>query len=772
TYGADGRPLTLNYGNGVKTTQGFNSRSLLSALSTVNTRGTALQSLSFTYDTIGNVQAITDAAFGRSQSFSYDELNRLTLATGAYGSEDYQYDAIGNLLKKGNLTFAMDPTHDQRMVCGIDLAVRQGAANGIGNNPHFADCLDDMSGRDKALVGELKAKGVLNNPNIGQSFTVAYDALGNMTQKNGETFIYDGESKLVEVDAPNGKAMEENIYDYRGQRVVTRGPNGQQTTFFDGLYEVTHQMITRHVRVGSQIIASITLPKSHAHLIDSLPVDPLTACTSAALLSGHAGSCGCGAEPVLFWPLVLLVAVRLARSRRLSRVLFQGEAEVKDSALALRARPGRWLVSLLLVTAIAQWGWPADALALPGHDPATKRFYYHPDQVGSTNVITNDLGAEVERMEYKPYGEQYVSSGAQAGPRDLEISFDGQRFDDRTGLYYFGARHYDPVMGRFITADTTPADPDNPQGLQRYGFGYNNPIRYADPNGHDGWAIFFGVLLVIAAIVAVVLTVVFPPAGLGLGAALLFAAGVGAAVGAVLGLGIGLILYGAGVITLGQVGLLVAFGAIVGALIGAAAVGAAAGAAAGASLAAKFAADVLVGAAVGALAGGVQSIIKYGVTDNLLVGTLIGAGIGAVVGLASWLGGAAISAGLAQSWAAALSPIAQAFGVASAGAGGAISWGFVVGLGLVSGTTVLLSTDLGRDLCRATKVCSPGDTAGGAAAPLAASEPGGPVGQFIDDAPSVPAYTFTGTSAERVLMLDGVRHNRPRFPLSSMPAAP
>jgi len=48
-----------------------------------------------------------------------------------------------------------------------------------------------------------------------------------------------------------------------------------------------------------------------------------------------------------------------------------------------------------------------------------------------------------------------------------------------------GARWYDPVIGRFISADTIVPEPNNPQALNRYAYVYNNPIQYTDPTGHE-----------------------------------------------------------------------------------------------------------------------------------------------------------------------------------------------------------------------------------------------------------------------------------------------
>jgi RHS repeat-associated protein len=56
---------------------------------------------------------------------------------------------------------------------------------------------------------------------------------------------------------------------------------------------------------------------------------------------------------------------------------------------------------------------------------------------------------------------------------------------DATGLYYYGARYYDPRVGRFGTADTVLPDVYDPQQLNRYAYARNNPIRLVDPDGHS-----------------------------------------------------------------------------------------------------------------------------------------------------------------------------------------------------------------------------------------------------------------------------------------------
>ncbi|WP_236075439.1 RHS repeat-associated core domain-containing protein, partial [Mariprofundus sp. EBB-1] len=46
------------------------------------------------------------------------------------------------------------------------------------------------------------------------------------------------------------------------------------------------------------------------------------------------------------------------------------------------------------------------------------------------------------------------------------------------------ARLYDPVLGRFISADTVVPDAGNMQAFNRYSYVDNNPLKYTDPSGH------------------------------------------------------------------------------------------------------------------------------------------------------------------------------------------------------------------------------------------------------------------------------------------------
>ena len=114
-HNAAGQLKDVRFGNGVSSTYAYDDLLRMISILTRNGSGETQQNLLYEFDPAGNVQSITDAAHGASQHFEYDAIDRLTRATGPHGDERYQYDAIGNLLRKGGLTFTVDPLSPQRL---------------------------------------------------------------------------------------------------------------------------------------------------------------------------------------------------------------------------------------------------------------------------------------------------------------------------------------------------------------------------------------------------------------------------------------------------------------------------------------------------------------------------------------------------------------------------------------------------------------------------------------------------------------------------------
>lgn len=67
-----------------------------------------------------------------------------------------------------------------------------------------------------------------------------------------------------------------------------------------------------------------------------------------------------------------------------------------------------------------------------------------------------------------------------------------------SGTYYLRARYYDPEIGRFITADSNWGKAADPLSLNLYTYCNNDPIQYADYNGHNPVAVIYMYVMAVA----------------------------------------------------------------------------------------------------------------------------------------------------------------------------------------------------------------------------------------------------------------------------------
>ncbi len=111
--------------------------------------------------------------------------------------------------------------------------------------------------------------------------------------------------------------------------------------------------------------------------------------------------------------------------------------------------------------------------------------YYHNDALGSPIIATDQEGRVVWRKSYAPYGQ---STGPTASN---EPGYTGKFEEPDLGIQNFGARWYDPRIGRFLAIDPAGFDPQNPQSFNRYAYANNNPYSYVDPDGRVPLALPF-----------------------------------------------------------------------------------------------------------------------------------------------------------------------------------------------------------------------------------------------------------------------------------------
>ncbi len=109
--------------------------------------------------------------------------------------------------------------------------------------------------------------------------------------------------------------------------------------------------------------------------------------------------------------------------------------------------------------------------------------YTHPDHLHSSTVIADSNGVLLQHYEYGAFGNQRYQFSTTAFP--VSKRYTSKVLDEDTGLYYYGARYYDPELGRFVQPDSIIPDFGDPQSWNRYSYCLNNPLKYTDPTGHE-----------------------------------------------------------------------------------------------------------------------------------------------------------------------------------------------------------------------------------------------------------------------------------------------
>ena len=106
-----------------------------------------------------------------------------------------------------------------------------------------------------------------------------------------------------------------------------------------------------------------------------------------------------------------------------------------------------------------------------------KYHYYLQDHQGNNRVVVDETGKVEEVNHYYPFGGTFASASSVQ-----DYKYNGKELDRKGGLdwYDYGARMYDPVLGRWNAVD--PASEES-YGISPYAYCFNNPLTFVDPSG-------------------------------------------------------------------------------------------------------------------------------------------------------------------------------------------------------------------------------------------------------------------------------------------------
>ncbi|MFH0828954.1 MAG: RHS repeat-associated core domain-containing protein [Candidatus Kerfeldbacteria bacterium] len=389
SYNAADQPIRIVYGNNAVTNFAYDEETMrIDHFQTIANQQ-LVQYLAYTYDNVGNVTGITDTKHTATQTFGYDGLNRLTSATGSYGTKAYSYNAIGNVTNKEGVTYTYSTS-----------------------KPH---AVRSTSG----------------------GFTASYDANGNAISTTNARFTYDIDNRLATYDEPFGTDSATFTYNWQGNRVkkavtvMTPDPacigGGSPNEPMVNPIESAPMSTVQPASSGGLLAREFLVYIEPFHEIDN---------------PGSGGGGGC--------PMVSTTTASI----------YVGNLYEKEGTTV---RKHYFLGNKKIATRTN------GTLA-----------YFQSDHLGSTNITTNANGGLNGITEYMPFGG--ITNDTNTG---TDYKYNGKELDTEMGLYYYGARYYDPALGRFMAADSLVPNWYDPQSLNRYSYTLNNPIRFTDPTGHS-----------------------------------------------------------------------------------------------------------------------------------------------------------------------------------------------------------------------------------------------------------------------------------------------
>jgi RHS repeat-associated protein len=448
-YDKFGKRVYSQTGNGVVTTFAYRSDNRrLQRRTTTPPGADPIQDLRYEYDRVGNITELANRVsvprageFGGpvSQSFGYDRLDRLTQASGTWrqGPQqraeyelDLAYDRVHNITAKTQREVRYRPSGQgvEQKATSYDWTYRYGsdrphAPTRIGGRQFFYDASGNQ---------------------------VGWQRTDNATQR---TLRWDGANRLQSL-SDNGRTTR-YAYDAEGQRVLKDGPGGR-TAYLNRYYSVQNGAVaTKHIFAGKTRIASV-VNASGSQGVRTGRGQPEDSGLLSGLPGGGSNAGNDRAQQALRDP-----AFGHPGQGRANR---SETAEQRSSNVEQNPNLSEEDGSTDSTSTSTHDGTTA-APAPNRNRPTRFRYYYHTDHLGSTNYVTDSSGALYEHLQYFPFGEQWVDQRRHQGPGSIDHLFTGKELDERTGLYYFGARYYDPRTS--VWQSTDPAFVERLDSMQK-----------------------------------------------------------------------------------------------------------------------------------------------------------------------------------------------------------------------------------------------------------------------------------------------------------------
>ncbi|MBK9760381.1 MAG: hypothetical protein IPO90_10535 [Flavobacteriales bacterium] len=508
----------LKQGNGVVTTYLYEpDRRRLDSMWVKTPDDGYVMRNAYAYDAVNNVVSLSNSrdvpqgglGGGMVSTYSYDLLYRLDSAQGVYtgdGREDdyhlaMAYDDLHNITSKSqqhNSTFPwqVESTYDNTYSYA---GTKPHAPSHVGDRDYTYDANGNLTGWENPIVptpthreiawDEENRMQALNDDGYISQFT--YDASGERVLKshggmqsafvNGAPvgFVQHRENYSIYVSpylVVNKQGFTKHYYS-EGQRLASRMGTG---TFHQGLWPTTLQA------GGLDYAARVLLLQQAAqgqYLGQGLPPGPPT-------MPNYYGQPQQGGDPVYVGPIAN------TQIPAPSTGWPQPPLQVNPNGV-----PGQPTISFATTSrdsVHAGYGFTNES-----NQAEPNRYFYHPDHLGSSSYITDAFGHVRQHIEYMAFGETFLEE--HTNNETQPYLYNGKELDRETGLYYYGARYYDPEASMWASVD--PLADTLYAGWSAYNYTNLNPVSYKDPDGRFATlAIPVVGTLILATVAAVIFT--------------------------------------------------------------------------------------------------------------------------------------------------------------------------------------------------------------------------------------------------------------------------
>ncbi|MFF2901985.1 DUF6531 domain-containing protein [Streptomyces sp. NPDC057966] len=451
-------------------------------------------SATYTFDPRGLATKIDYSDATPDATFGYDNAGRMTARANAKLSEDFVYDAVGNLTKTRGFSYTYD-------AAGQILTRKYADGNTIAYTY-------DNDGRTSTMTAD------------GATTTYTWDAAGNLTKSalpntEAEDRTYDRAGRLTAVtSAKAGATVTKTALTLSAASLPTRVDvtrAGVGTGGYDLTYDTAGRLTSgcfpqpwvtgcadsrttsyTYDKVGNRLTSTLgTTSTGYAYdAADQLTSTTSGAATTAYEYDAEGNQTKAGAD-TYDYDLAGQISAATVAGAAYTYDHDAGGNQLTTAEDGTVTNRTEWDPNAPLPILATEYDSAGTVKQSYRYDPlgqpaATKTgagavFYYHHDTQGSPVDVTSSTGTLHQRWAYDPYGTRVlntVTSGAPAGTP----SYTGARYETSTGNLDLHARQYNTATGRFTRPD--PAAPDrNSPYLSTYAYANNAPTLYTDPSG-------------------------------------------------------------------------------------------------------------------------------------------------------------------------------------------------------------------------------------------------------------------------------------------------